>query len=94
MNAEYPLSHAYFERAILIGPVLKQPMTTLISNWKVSDTDDEKCVYTGIQTVSVIWKLSFFAFSLQIPIVYSAARGRAEKKWEASCFPGKFISPG
>ena len=57
MNAEYPLSHAYFERAILIGQVLKQPMTALISKWKVSDTDDERSVYTGIQTVSVIWKL-------------------------------------
>ena len=57
MNAEYPLSHAYFERAILTGPVLKQPMTALISKWKVSDTDDERRVYTGIQTVAVIWKL-------------------------------------
>ena len=57
MSAVYPLSHDYFERAVLIGPVLKQPMTALISKWKISDTDDERSVYTGIQTVSVIWKL-------------------------------------
>ena len=48
MNAEYLLSHAYFERAILIGPVLKQPMAALISKWKVSATDYERSVYTGI----------------------------------------------
>ena len=57
MNAEYPLSHDYFERVVLIGPVLKQPMTALISKWKVPDTDDERSIYSGIQTVSVIQKL-------------------------------------
>ena len=64
MNAEYPLSHAYFERAIFIGPGLKQPVTALISKCKVSDTDDERSVYTGIQTVSVIWKLWVSSFFL------------------------------
>ena len=56
MNAEYPLNHGYFERVELIGLVLKQPMTALISKWKVSDADVERSVYTGIQIVSVIWK--------------------------------------
>ena len=63
MNAEYPLSHAYFERAILIDPVLKQPITALISKWKVSDTDDERSVYTGsrrYQLFGNFWFLHFF----------------------------------
>ena len=32
MNAEYPLSHDNFERAVLIGPVFKQPMTPWFQN--------------------------------------------------------------
>ena len=56
MNAEYPFNYDYFERAVLIGPILKQPIAALISKWKVPDTDDERSVCT----------LGFFAFSLQI----------------------------